>query len=393
MAAAAKSATQMALDSIEALLSHDRPRIYSPALQMYTAPHDEFISPRVGTRGPHLSESADGSAEMEDSAQPVGHLSTTNAPGAAADTAPRPSKSASSSSASEHSLEHRARSYVSTPPLNTTDETEIQTFIQTRLNKLKALLTQRDKTQTSLDSLSKISEDSIPKALQTADLSAQVPATQPEERKQIRDARDAFHKATVHALHAAQTKELSRVNALIQGFREIVISEFAAYLKAADAGTFGLDAYIASVKDLSLTGRLRTSLDEHLLRVSRQHAAKMAPIKAKEIQRAKEQEERKEAMADAPVQENIRQLVDAAVARKLGGASHPPSTKSRKKAAAGTGKKKTSSPPKNGQSHKSKKPPKGASKDKGKGSGSLGHKPNKNSRGGPSSPSNKSKRK
>lgn len=396
-AASAQAARKAKVDAFYASHGYDLlprpPHAYSPALHAYPSHTDDFIPPRVGTKGPRLDASSSSSADMDDSEQPAAPASTTNA-AAAAPAATGAASSSSYLSADARTLDRPTGSYAFSFPVPPEDEAEITNFIRARLNSLKALLAKRDKTQTSLDSLAAHKRaGSIPKALQIADLTAQLPASQPELRAQIQKRRADLQQEMLDTFIESQTKELARVTADIQGFRTRATKDFHTHLGKGDSDTnkvLGIDPTNANYKIYSLQQRFQTSLDEHLLRASRTYAAQASVAKTKADEQKKAQEERKEAMADAPADINIQQLVDAAVAKRLSGASSSSSTKSRKKAA--TGKKKPSSPPKNGHSHKSKKPPKGSQKDKGKGSGSLGQ-PNKNSRGGASKPSNKSKRK
>lgn len=238
---------------------------------------------------------------------------------------------------------------------------EMIQFLSPSLNTFKSLLAKASQLNANLASARK--SQSIPKAMQLADRSMQIPANQPLVRNAVKEIKEQTERRIHTLLCTSLEAEQTRVLKDIKGIREVVSLEIQNYFSQINEDI--LPQGISS-SDNTLQRVYMAYFDNQCQAIARIHTAKVIKDRALNVKREATRDAKAEEIRLNPEQ-NIQQLVNAAVAKATNRNDTPKTKKPNQ------GKQQS----KNGKSPKGNKPPLTQKKQKprnnsakGKGSGS-----------------------
>lgn len=193
---------------------------------------------------------------------------------------------------------------------------EVLDFIHPYSNTLKSLLNKQDKLASSLDSLqSHQDRGSIPKTMQFADHSSQIPQDNVELRERIRSQSKNASNDLLSLTIASQKQELSRVGSDLNSLQDKVRTAYDNHLQSTPSLGFSQ----ASITQLNqqLRMELQFRLLDEFSRIARQHKATIDKANSKRLLDEKKREAEKEKNSDKSAEDKIQDVVNAAVTRAL----------------------------------------------------------------------------
>lgn len=207
--------------------------------------------------------------------------------------------------------------YNVVPPLTKSEQQEAENFIRPRLNPLRALLLSMHRANKEASRFSEMENKGIiPKEMRVADLSTQIPASQPEIRADAIKMKNLFEQNSLKQKIKAHTAEYKRLVVEIKNFRGKLISD---YDKYTTGSVIFKDEQIKPT-DHQLMHKLQhhfTSLvDSEIGIIARNFTATIQTEKDKQLQQEKAREATAERKANEPektVQQQIQHEVQKAL--------------------------------------------------------------------------------
>lgn len=255
---------------------------------------------------------------------PYGLRKNTGAQGDDVDMAAPAAASSSSQSARAPPIQAASSATFATPSSQAV--TECMGFITPRIGSFKALLAKKSKLEATLASLTFTQQQgSIPKALQIADLSSQIPATQPELREAMKRKKAETEKDSLQTFINSNTKELDRVDAAITGFFIKTTVEFKAYAELGSDIPLGpsMDQRSIGIAINNLLSHFKTLLQSQILLALRTHGVISAQAAAKRKEQEEKRNEQKEEIDNKP-ELSVAQLVQLELNKALKKLKSPP---------------------------------------------------------------------